>query len=77
MAWSVVLGGAGVHGGQVIGSTTADGQEISDRRVSLADWYATICAALGIDPTKENISPVGRPIPLVDRGGSPIKELAG
>jgi len=77
MAWSVVLGGAGVHGGQVIGSTTADGQEINDRRVSLADWYATICAALGIDPTKENTSPEGRPIPLVDRGGTPIRELVG
>jgi hypothetical protein len=75
LAWSVVLGGGCIRGGQVIGSTTPDGQEVKDRRVGLADWYATICAALGIDPTKENISPEGRPIPLVDRGGTPIKEL--
>jgi len=75
LAWSVVLGGGRIRGGQVIGSTTPDGQEVKDRRVALADWYATICAALGIDPAKENISPEGRPIPLVDRGGTPLKEL--
>jgi hypothetical protein len=77
LAWSVALGGGGIRGGQVIGSTTPDGQEVKDRRVNLADWYATICMALGIDPMKENISPEGRPIPLVDRGGTPIRELVG
>ncbi len=77
MAWSVVLGGGGIRGGQVVGSTSPDGQEIKDRRVGLADFYATICSALGVDPGKENISPEGRPIPLVDRGGTPIRELVG
>jgi hypothetical protein len=77
LAWSVALGGGGVRGGQTIGSTTPDGQAVKDRRVNLADWYATICAVLGIDPAKENISPEGRPISLVDRGGVPIKELVG
>jgi len=77
LAWSVALGGAGIHGGQVIGSTTADGQEVRDQRIGLADFYATIVAALGIDPGTENISPEGRPIPLVDRGGKPIRELIG
>jgi hypothetical protein len=75
LAWSVALGGCGIRGGQVVGSTTADGQEVKDRRVNLADWYATICTALGIDPAKENISPEGRPISLVDREGTPIREL--
>jgi hypothetical protein len=75
VAWSVALGGAGIKGGQVIGSTTADGQEVKDRRVGIADLYATICAALGIDSGKENISPEGRPIPLVDRDGAAIREL--
>jgi hypothetical protein len=77
LAWSVALGGGGIRGGQVIGSTTADGREVKDRRVSLTDWYATICTVLGIDPAKENISPEGRPISLVDRGGTSIKELVG
>ncbi|HWB11422.1 MAG TPA: DUF1501 domain-containing protein [Pirellulales bacterium] len=77
LAWSVAMGGAGVHGGQVIGKTSPDAMEVADRPVSVADLYATICAALGIDYKKENISPEGRPIPLVDRGGTPIKELVG
>jgi hypothetical protein len=77
VAWSVALGGGGIKGGQVVGSTTPDGQEVKDRRVGVADLYATICKSLGIDPTKENISPEGRPISLVDRGGSSIQELVG
>ncbi len=76
-AWSVVLGGAGIRGGQVIGKTSAGGDEVADRPVKVADLYATICRAVGINHQKENISPEGRPIPLVDRDGAPIKELVG
>ena len=77
LAWSVVLGGAGIKGGQVLGKSSPDGQEVADRPVGVADLYATICAALGVDHRKENISPEGRPIPLVERGGTPIAELVG
>ncbi|HVX12871.1 MAG TPA: DUF1501 domain-containing protein [Pirellulales bacterium] len=77
IAWSVVLGGAGIRGGQVLGKTSPDGMEVADRPATVADLYATICTALGVDYTKENISPEGRPIPLVDRGGMPLKELVG
>lgn len=77
LAWSVVLGGAGVKGGQVIGKTDAGGDAVADRPVNVADLYATITEALGVKHTKENISPEGRPIPLVDRKGKPIAELIG
>jgi uncharacterized protein (DUF1501 family) len=76
-AWSVVLGGAGIKGGQVIGKTDAGGEAVADRPVTVADYYATITTALGVKHTKENISPEGRPIPLVDRAGKPIAELVG
>lgn len=76
-AWSVVLGGAGIHGGQVIGKTDAGGEAVADRPVTVADLYATICRGLGIDHLKENVSPEGRPIGIVDRGGTPIQELVG
>jgi arylsulfatase A-like enzyme len=76
-AWSVVLGGAGVKGGQAIGSTGKGGDEVTDRPVSVGDLYATICTALGINPTKENMTPEGRPISLVDKGSKPIAELVG
>jgi hypothetical protein len=76
-AWSVVLGGAGIKGGQVVGSTNAGGEEVKDRPVKTADLYATILASLGIDPSTENVSPEGRPIAIVDKGGKPIQELVG
>ena len=69
------MGGAGVKGGQVIGKTDAGGEAVADRPVTVAELYATFCSALGIDPKKENISPEGRPIGLVDRGAEPVKEL--
>ena len=74
-AWSVVLGGAGIKGGQVIGKTNAGGEEVTDRPVTVADLYATILAGLSIDPKTENISPEGRPIAIVEKGGQPIAEL--
>ncbi len=61
----------------MIGDTGKDGQEVVDRPVSTKDLYATICAAMGIDPEGENISSEGRPIRIVDEGGEPIKELVG
>jgi hypothetical protein len=76
IAWSTVLGGGGVKGGQTIGDTGKAGTEVTDRPVKLADFYATICAAIGVSPEQENISPEGRPIPLVDREGKVIEEIA-
>ena len=61
-------------GGQVIGSSTPDGSGVKDRPVTVNDLMASFCQALKIDPKKENVSPQGRPIKIVD-GGSPIKEL--
>jgi hypothetical protein len=74
-AWSVALGGAGIKGGQVIGDTGKDGMKVQDRPVSVADFYATILAALGVSTALENMTPEGRPISAVDKGGAPIKEL--
>jgi hypothetical protein len=70
-----VLGGGGVKGGQVVGETGKGGTEVTSRPVKIADYYATLCAGIGINPEKENISPEGRPIPLVDRGGKIIEEI--
>lgn len=75
MAWSAVLGGGGIKGGQVIGDTGKAGTEVVARPVKIADYYATLCTGIGINPEKENISPEGRPIPLVERGGKPVEEI--
>jgi uncharacterized protein (DUF1501 family) len=73
-AWSTVLAGGGIKGGQVIGKTSADGMTIEDRPVSVPDFLATVCQALGIDPMKQNQSNVGRPIRIVDKAATPIQE---
>ncbi len=75
-AFNVALAGSGVRGGQVVGATNASGTEVSDRPVTPKDLYQTIYTALGIDPTHENMSLVGRPIKLVDEGAV-VSELLG
>jgi hypothetical protein len=76
-AWSVALGGAGIKGGQAIGSTGKDGMAVVDGLAGVNDLYATILASLGISPSLQNETPEGRPISVVDTGGKPIKELIG
>jgi uncharacterized protein (DUF1501 family) len=73
-AWSTVLAGGGISGGQVVGRTSADGTTVeADRAVSVSDLVATICRALGIDPTTRNISNVNRPIRIADVGSQVIR----
>ncbi|HVS34294.1 MAG TPA: DUF1501 domain-containing protein [Gemmataceae bacterium] len=74
-SWSTVLAGGGIKGGQAVGKTSEDGMEVADRPVSVADFMATTCSALGIDPLKTNLSNVDRPIPIADRGAVPIQEV--
>ncbi|WP_254508499.1 DUF1501 domain-containing protein [Anatilimnocola floriformis] len=74
-AWSVVLGGGGVQGGSIIGRTSADGLAVEDRPVRVPDLMATIFLALGLNPEKQNMSNVGRPIRLADPDAKPIREV--
>lgn len=73
-AFNVMLGGGGIKGGQVIGSTTADGRDVKDRPVQVVDLFCSFYQALKINHKKENMSGVGRPIKIVD-GGTAVKEL--
>jgi hypothetical protein len=76
-AWSTVLAGGGLRGGQVIGNTGVDGEAVKDRPVSVPDLLATVVKGLGIDPTKQNTVENGRPIRIVDTKANPIKEVLG
>ncbi len=76
-SWSTVLAGGGIKGGQAIGKTSADGMKVTDRPVSVPDLLATVCTALGLDPSKQNLSNVGRPIRLVEPDAKPIQEVLG
>ena len=72
-AWSCVLAGGGIAGGQTYGATSADGMEVVDGRVDERRILATLCAALGVDPATENMTAEGRPIAIAD--GAPIREV--
>jgi hypothetical protein len=73
-AFNVALAGGGIKGGQVFGASTPDGNDVKDRPVAVNDLLTTFCHCLKIDPKKENMSPVGRPIKIVD-GGKVVKDL--
>ena len=68
------VAGGGVRGGQVIGSSSKDGTAVADRPVTVPDLFCSICHSLNVDPRVENISPLGRPMKIVD-GGEVVREL--
>lgn len=74
--FNLALAGGGIRGGQVVGASTDDGAAIKDDPVEVNDLFCSICKSLDIDPRKENISPLGRPMKIVD-GGKPIDRLFG
>ncbi len=71
-AWSSVMAGGGIKGGQVIGKTDAEAATVTERPVNAIDFLASVCQILGIDYNKQNQAPNGRPIRIVDRGATPI-----
>lgn len=72
--FSAALAGGGIKGGQVIGSSTSDGTDVKDQPVQIVDLLSSFCHALKLDPKKENMSPLGRPVKVVD-GGKVIQPL--
>jgi hypothetical protein len=72
--FNVALAGGGIKGGQVIGASNPDGTEVKDNPVGVPDLLASFCHALKVDPTKESMTPIGRPIKVVD-GGKPVRAL--
>ena len=74
--FSCFLAGGGIKGGTVYGSSDEDGAEAKDQPVKVQDIHATICHALGINPNKDVMTPLARPMKLVDQG-TPITSLFG
>lgn len=72
--FSCFMAGGGLKAGTVIGSSDADGAHPHDRPVRVQDIHATVLHALGIDPAKEVMTPLRRPMKLTD-GGEVVKEL--
>lgn len=67
-AFSGLLAGGGIRGGQAWGRTDDEGREVLENPVRLQDFSATIAYALGLDPEREHFSPSGRPFQVANKG---------
>jgi hypothetical protein len=63
---SIVLCGAGIPQGLVLGRTDATGDAPTDRPVTPNDLASVLYHKLGIDPDTMNDTPDGRPVRIVD-----------
>jgi hypothetical protein len=72
--YSVVLAGAGLRGGSVLGASDAHAAYIKDRPVHIRDVCATIYHCLGIDPEMSVYDHGNRPVPIA-HGGRALKEI--
>lgn len=69
-----LMGGGGVKGGQIVGSTDRLGQRPHTRPLSPSNIHATVYQVLGIDPKLQLLDPSGRPVSILD-DPTPIHEL--
>ena len=73
-AFSCLVGGGGLRSGILLGATDPSGKEEKPADpIPVPDLYATVLKGLGIDPTHEVNTSIGRPIRYSD--GSPIDRL--
>jgi hypothetical protein len=73
-AFTALLAGGGVRGGQIYGATTHDGGYVRDQPVTPADLTATILYHLGIDFTREYVDEFQRLSNRLSKG-QPVRNL--
>jgi hypothetical protein len=67
-AFTCLLAGGGIRGGQSYGKTNKIGSEVIENRVEVPDFNATIAYALGLPTDKIFYSPEGRPFQVANHG---------
>ncbi|MBL9076048.1 MAG: DUF1501 domain-containing protein [Planctomycetes bacterium] len=73
-AFSCLLAGGGVRGGQRYGRTDDEGREVVADPVGIQDFNATIAHAVGLPLDHVETSPGGRPFKVADKG-EPITSI--
>ena len=76
-AFSCLMAGGGIQGGQAYGVTDAQGKTITENKVSAPDFNATIGHALGLEHSKVVYSESKRPFAMAGKEGKPITKLFG
>ena len=67
-AWSIVLSGAGMTGGRILGATDKTATEVTDFPVEPEDLLHTFYNILGVDASHEYQTPIGRPAKIINEG---------
>ena len=75
-AFSSIMAGGGIRGGQIYGKTDKGGHEVAENKVSIQDFNATIAYALGLPLDTVIYSPSKRPFTVADKG-QPLTSLFG
>ena len=73
-AFSTMLAGGGIKGGQAYGLTDETGENVVENKVQVPDFNATIAHALGLPLDKVVLSPSKRPFTVAHKG-RPILDL--
>jgi hypothetical protein len=73
-SWSVVMGGAGLQRGAVLGKTSDDGKKVVDAQVDHANLFHTYLRAVGLEST-DTFDVAGREVPMADPASHAIEEL--
>ena len=73
-AFSCVMAGGGIKGGQTYGKTDPEGREVVENKVEVPDVNATIAYALGLPLDQIVFSPSKRPFTIADKG-QPLTSL--
>lgn len=75
-AFSCVLAGGGIKGGQKYGETDRGGNKVVSDKVSVQDFNATIAYGLGLPHELVLMSPSKRPFKIADKG-TPVTSIFG
>ncbi len=75
LAYSLMLAGGGIKGGQVIGTTDDLCMNITEDKVHVHDLQATLLYCLGMDHTRLTYRHMGRDFRLTDVAGNVVKKM--
>ena len=74
-AWSAVMAGGGIRGCVVAGQTDAEGDKVLGNPIQVQDLMATFALQLGLDRDHQIVTPLGRPLSIVDAPGKVIRDI--
>ena len=69
------MAGGGIRGGVVAGQTDAEGDKVLGNPIQVQDLMATFAQQIGLDRDHQIVTPLGRPLSIVDAPGKVIRDI--